>query len=426
MTFDYNENLLQFIWEQQLYQKQELKTLNGESLIILKQGTLNLNSGPDFENAHIIIGKTEFFGSVEIHIHHKDWFAHNHQLDEAYNNVVLHVCFSASAEVVRQDGTKIPTLSLANRLDERYLAKYQNLLDAKSFIPCSNQIQEVSSFDLNQWLDRMAVERIETRCSLFALLLDESKNNWSTVFYVSLVRAFGMPINTLAFEELAAKLPLELIQKHSHSLFQLEALFFGVSGLLNESNLDPYYQSLQSEYQFLDKKYGLGSISTQLKSGRMRPMNLPHIKLAQIASLFYNTPDWINIIINSKDHHEIKRKFSFELSDYWLTHYTFKNESPPKSKKLSNQFLDHLFLNSIVPFLFLYETKKLHSTADKALEHLTTLPSESNNIVKQWNQLGVPSKSAHNSQALLHLYKTYCQKKLCLNCNIGRKILLLN
>ena len=423
MTFDYNENLLQFIWEQQLYRNNEITTLSGESLTIVKQGILNKNSGPDFENAHIKLGKTDFFGTIEIHITDKDWYAHNHQVDDAYNNVILHVCYFANSEVTRKDGSKIPTLCLYDKLDHRYLAKYQNLLEEQQFIPCENQIHLVSALEIHNWLDRMVIEKLEHRCVQFQHFLEQTDNNWNSTFYIALTRTFGMPINTLAFEEIALKLPFELIQKHNSSLLQLEALLFGVAGLLEQKITDHYYIHLQNEFVFLQKKYGLEVISAQLKTGKMRPMNLPHIKLAQLAALFYHVPNWTSEILTTKSE-DLKTLLSFSLSEYWLTHYNFKKESSSVSKSLSNQSIHLLLLNAIIPFVFLYETQKLNKRADQALEHLLAIPPEKNKVMNHWKQLGIEIKSAHSSQALLHLYKSYCQKKLCLNCMIGKKILL--
>ena len=57
MTFKFNENLLQYIWENQLFDKTELKTAKGEPLQVINPGLLNTNDGPDFQNAKIKIGK---------------------------------------------------------------------------------------------------------------------------------------------------------------------------------------------------------------------------------------------------------------------------------------------------------------------------------------------------------------------------------
>ena len=68
MTFRFNENLLQYIWENQLFDKTELKTNSGEHIQVINPGLLNSNDGPDFKNAKIKIGKIYHHGSIEIHI----------------------------------------------------------------------------------------------------------------------------------------------------------------------------------------------------------------------------------------------------------------------------------------------------------------------------------------------------------------------
>jgi hypothetical protein len=53
---------------------------------------------------------------------------------------------------------------------------------------------------------------------------------------------------------------------------------------------------------------------------------------------------------------------------------------------------------------------------------LEQLPSEENSIIKKWQKLGVESRSAFESQALIQLKNKYCEQKKCLNCQIGVKL----
>ncbi|PCJ65953.1 MAG: hypothetical protein COA58_07695 [Bacteroidetes bacterium] len=424
MIFQYNEDLLQFIWQYQLYNPKGLKTEKGENITVIKQGQINFNSGPDFENAQIKIDKSIHFGSVEIHIDSKDWHTHKHQTDSAYDNVILHVCFSNSKMVSRKDGTSLPTLVLKDRINLDSLEKYNRLMTKKTFIPCENQLSSLSNFTINNWIDRMVVERLEDRCMLFQSYLETAKGNWNQAFYTAIIRSFGMPINSDFFEELALKLPYQLVQKHHLSLFQLEALFFGVANLLKEPDGDSYYQGLHNEYVFLSKKYGLKKVNHQLKFGRMRPMNLPHVKIAQIAALFHHVPQITNKVLSLPEVHEIKSLLAFDLSDYWKTHYSFHKISKERSKHISKKFVNHLFLNAFIPFVFFYEKTKLVGDTTKALDYLGSLSSESNSIIDKWKLTGISVNNALTSQALLHLYKTYCNSQRCLQCNIGKELLL--
>ncbi len=87
------EKILYFIWKYKLYNKNKLQTSQGLRLEIHNPGIQNFDSGPDFTNAKIKIGDTLWAGNVEIHVKASDWYAHKHQNDKAYNNVILHVVF---------------------------------------------------------------------------------------------------------------------------------------------------------------------------------------------------------------------------------------------------------------------------------------------------------------------------------------------
>ena len=423
MSFDYNEDLLQFIWEYQLYNSQQLTTSTGEEITIINQGLLNKNSGPDFSNAQLKIGEAIHYGAIEIHVNATEWSQHNHHTDKAYNAVILHVCYTNNGIAVREDGTSIPTIELKDRINQKSLVKYEQLMENKSFIACENTLRDVSDFDIKLWIDRMAVERIEARCDLYSSYLESCGGNWNQAFFQAIVRAFGMPTNTEAFAELGAKLRYDLIQKHHESLFQVEALFFGTAGLLTDDGTDNYYTGLQNEYAFLSTKYSLASISSQIKTGRMRPMNLPHVKLAQLAAFFHHAPLFIAKVLHLPNPSEVKNMLTFELSDYWQTHYSFKNESQKRSKSISSGFINHLFLNALVPFIFFYEKRKGEGSPERAMEFLLEIPKEQNNIITSWSNAGINCKNALESQGLLHLYKTYCVNQRCLQCNIGKKIL---
>jgi hypothetical protein len=228
MSFEYGEDLLQFIWQYQLYEQEDLLSTKGQKIQIVNQGYLNQNSGPDFENAKIKLNEVSFFGAIEIHIDSNSWKTHRHHVDKAYNNVVLHVCFSESAVAHRENGPEIPLLLLQNRINDSSLANYSGLMSSQSFIPCENQISKVKKLDIYNWLERLIVERPEGRTEKFSKYLRDSENNWNQAFYISIVRCFGMPINSECFEEIGEYLPYDVVLKHSKSIFQLEALFLGL------------------------------------------------------------------------------------------------------------------------------------------------------------------------------------------------------
>ncbi len=422
MKFRYNEDLLQFIWKYQLFDHQKLETTDGEPLLVFKPGILNFNSGPDFEFAEIKIGKTIFHGSIEIHLKDSQWYAHNHQNDPQYENVILHVCLSAKTKVLRFDKTPIPTLVLKSRINLQAVSRYQNMMANQTFIPCENQINSIKDFDVRNYMDRLVAERLESKCALFRAYLKSAKGNWNDVKYFALVSAFGMPINTLAFEELAMKLPYQIVLR-CNSQFQVEALLFGMCNLL-KNNVDEYQTSLNQEFSFLSTKYNIRSIDSAIKMGRMRPNNLPTIRLAQLAALLYQLPQVVYATNEVLTTQLIKLLGSVTPSTYWLTHYSLGKTSKAKPKNLSPQFVNHLIINVFIAFTFFYDQHHSENSGNRVYAQLVSMPPEDNSIVRKWKSIGVCCETALESQALLHLYKTKCNKKLCLQCNIGHKLLL--
>src|SRR6478736_1818177 len=112
-----NESFLQYVWQSQYFDKKDLKTTEGEKVEIFRQGTLNTDSGPDFSNGKIKIDSIEWAGNIEIHIKSSEWLQHHHDVDAAYDNVILHVVWKDDKPVTRIDGSRIPTIELGNRVD---------------------------------------------------------------------------------------------------------------------------------------------------------------------------------------------------------------------------------------------------------------------------------------------------------------------
>ena len=326
------EDLLHYVWRLQRFDTTDLKTTEGQSIQILKTGEHNHNAGPDFLDARIQIGKTLWAGNVEMHLKSSEWIAHSHQNDQAYENVILHVVLEEDRKILREDGTPIPCLELKKRIAGRLSRIYQKLLHNEQWIPCQYDFFKVGEMTKTLWLDRLMVERLECKTIVIEKLLKENKNNWEATFYQSLARNFGVKVNADPFERLARTIPLSIVGKHKSSLFQIEALFFGQSGLLHNSFQDEYPQRLQKEFDFLRKKYQLHPIEkTSWKFLRMRPANFPTIRIAQFAQLIFQSVHLFSKILAASNVKEIENMFELRLSNYWQSHYVFDKKSSRRS-----------------------------------------------------------------------------------------------
>lgn len=423
---NFPEDFLHFIWQYRLYGAQKLYITTGEEIEVLQPGNLNKNAGPDFSNAKLIINKTTWAGNIEIHIKASDWILHQHQNDNAYDNVILHVVYDADRQIYRKDGTLIPTLVLHGLFAAELIDKYESLVTSLNNFPCEKQIGEVDEFIINHFLSRVLVERLADKSTEVYEKVKELKGDWDETFYHFMAKNFGFKVNAIPMEMLAQSLPQQLFAKHKDNPLQIEALVFGQAGFLYQKFEDKYPQELKREYQFLQKKYNLKPIDVSLwKFMRMRPQNFPTLRLAQFAALIVNSNHLFSKILNFKDYKNSAQLFeNLPINPFWKKHYHFNKKTENVRLQLGKSSIDNILINTLSLFLFAYgKAMDQHNFETRALYLLENLPSESNAILQHFKNAGVNIKTAFNSQALLQLKKKYCNEKKCLNCAIGIKIL---
>ena len=422
------EDFLHYVWKFRLFDNKDLTTTTGDALEVFSAGLHNTDSGPDFHNARLKIGDTTWAGNVELHLSSSDWQKHNHNTDNAYANVILHVVYRDDETLVLPDGRRVPTLELKDRIPAELYSRYHTLIfGERTIIPCEASIKTVDDFTLRTWFTRVLIERLEKRAETISATLQTNRGDWEETFYQNLAANFGFKINAAPFELLARSLPQNILAKHKNPL-QVEALIFGQAGFLNVDFEDVYPQSLKKEYEFLRKKFNLTPIENHLwKFMRLRPANFPTIRLAQFAALIVNSNHLLSKVLDTRDISGLRALFTnINVNPYWEDHFRFDKASKPSSKNLGAASIDILLLNTIVLFLFSYG--KHHGQQhfiDRALKILENLPGEQNNIVADFESLGIKTTSAFETQALLELKNYYCNYKKCLQCSVGNKILKL-
>jgi Protein of unknown function (DUF2851). len=153
---------------------------------------------------------------------------------------------------------------------------------------------------------------------------------------------------------------------------------------------------------------------------RLRPGNFPHVRIAQLASLYSNGWGVFSKLMEAESMKAIKDILHTSPSDYWEEHYQFYNSSPRRSKNLSNSSFNLLVINTVVPFLYAYGKHKADDAlCQRAGNFLEELKAEDNHVTRMWSGVGLNVNNASDSQALLELKKEYCDKKKCLYCRIG-------
>ena len=418
------EQLLHFTWKHKIFPLEGLKTTTGDTVEVIDTGLPNHHAGPDFFNAKLKINGVLWVGNVEIHEKASDWFNHGHHQSPAYSNVILHVVGEADAEAVRYGSSqKIPQIVL-NCPDE-IKRKYALLMRTDNYPACYAILRDIPKLTVHSWLSALQAERFDQKASVISERLQLCNGYWGQVLFITLSRNFGFGLNGDAFEAWARRIDISAVGKHRDNLQQIEAIFFGMAGLLEQSFDDSYYRQLQKEYRYLRHKF---NFQPPLHEGawkllRIRPQAFPHTKIAQLAYLYQHQEALFSKIIEAKDVETAKSLLQTSTSNYWKRHYVFGKESVVSEKTLSESSLYLLLINTVIPILVAYGKHKGNDAlCYRASEFLEQLKPENNYIIRQWERFGIHADHAADSQALIQLRKEYCDKRDCLRCRIGYQL----
>jgi hypothetical protein len=414
------EELLHHIWQHRLFNQKGLKTTDGLDLTILMPGVLNVNAGPDFRGARIVVNGIEWAGNVEIHVRSSDWKKHDHQNDKAYENIILHVVFEDDLD---EPVGLFPTLKLQGQISDQIIARYESLFGIKRDLPCGQQFMEVPELIRNGWIDSLLVARLQKKAEWLDKLFEVVHGDVEQVFQIAIFRAFGMKVNAIAFELLGLITPWKTIGKYKDNLFQLEAILFGNAGFLSSPE-EEYQIKLSKEFDFIENKHGIGGLNTILwKFSRMHPKNFPTIRIAQLAALIHKRGQLLSWF-GEKEPKELIEDLLVEPSEYWRSHYRFGKQFPTKGNRVGEEMARNILINAYVPFCIVMSQRNARmDLQDRAIQILEGLKPEKNSRTRVFEDVGFKPKNAAESQALIELKTSYCDRKNCLNCGIGANIL---
>lgn len=422
------ESFLYFLWQYRYFATKPLVTTDGEPLQVLSPGFRNNNAGPDFTNARLLINDVDWAGTVEMHLKTSDWLAHNHQRDQAYDNVILHVVWqddrpATGRRVDRADGTPMPTLELCSITSNDLVDRYALLTDTNTPIACAGQFRSVQPLRLTAMLDRVMLQRLERKATAVQTLAEQTNNDWEEVAYRLLAANMGFKTNADPMAQLSRAIPLRALLKHRDSITQAEAMLFGTAGLLTDAPPDEYVLTLQREYRFLAVKYRLADSELPAhtwKWGRMRPASFPTLRLAQFARLVTGQASLFSLFVGTTDVQQLLRTLQQRPSGYWQSRYRFGPSAERVSSSIGETSAVNIIINTVVPLLAAYAHHRGQPAyIDRAIALLEQLPAEQNHLTQQWNDLGLGIRTAFDSQASIELYNEYCTQKKCLNCQVG-------
>lgn len=422
------EKLYHYIWQHHLWGGPEGTLSDGRVVEVLDPGIHNRDAGPDFFNAKIKVDGVEWAGNVELHVKASDWHRHGHDSDPAYMGVILHVVGIDDTPICRAGGDVIPQLRID--LNPAYVSSFAALTEGSQSIRCRHRIPDFGSANVRAWMDALAYERLQRKAARIRAITEEADGDTEQGCFATVARSLGFGLNAEPFEMLARNIPLKVLHKHSDNLFQLEALLFGQAGMLDSSiNIfDECYQSLCREYYFLMRKYALRPIPQGMwKYARTRPANFPHRRIALLALYCRGGFRMQRLIEDAEgDPEKLEEIFMRRLEGYWQTHVSFGAEPAGRLPAAMNRTsVNSILINAVAPIYFAQALARGNYWMEEcAIELLDRIPAEDNSIVRQWGAVGIKAGSAADSQALIELRKEYCDKRKCLHCRFGYRVLM--
>ncbi len=231
--FPYTERHLQALWFDDRLRPKELKTSRGEPVAVENSGRWNLEAGPDFSGAVLLIGreKRRIAGDAEIHIFSNDWKNHGHHNDPRYSNVRFHIVWFPG----KTDETLFPPGTLHIPLADACTADLESIdlsaypyqePRARSFFPCLGQNPD----EISRWLESAGEERLRQKTLRMAWLIQ--RRGEAQALYEETAAALGYKHNKAPFRKLAQSLPLEALAPYGADWKTVYAVLLGISGLL--------------------------------------------------------------------------------------------------------------------------------------------------------------------------------------------------
>ena len=389
------EELMYYVWQQKMFQS--ILTLDNAEIEIINPGLRNLDAGPDFFNAKIRINDTLWAGNVEMHVRASDWFRHHHHDDRAYDSVILHIVLQADAVIRLHDGEMVKTVVM--KIPQDVMEKYEKLTNRGqiifSAINCRKHLNAVPSLILHDWQTSLAIQRMMNKVGRVKDIIDNKQKSWPEAFYVLLCRSLGTGINSDSCERLARSLPYVYLQKHADNIRQLEAMLLGQGNLIED-------ETTRSEYEFLRAKFNLRPIGNcAWKHSKIRPVSSPRSRLKALSIIINRQPNLFSKILECQDVKSLTKLLYVP-------------------NLLGASTIGSIIINSVIPTIMAYgQWQEDLDLCERSIDMLEALPSEANRYMEQWISCGIPLRSALESQAMLQLYKEYCEPHRCLKCRIG-------
>lgn len=390
---------------------------------------------------------------------------------------------SHAGYVITQSGRHVPSISLnkylSQSLKQIILKEIAELSEDEFKMPCVELVDEVDNELKQKFIKQLGLIRYRKKCDRFLnrlkelIVLNEVRISeprinhdfhkeiserkfhstdfenaeiWQQLLYEEIFEALGYSKNKDIMMKLSHAIDINFFRKISSENFidGAESALFFVSGLIpplnkmEDEQTTEYVRKLYENWDKIKSFYdGEYFNKTNWHFFKLRPQNFPTVRLAAGARLLERIlhKNLFSRIINSITTIKYFPKLISKLRDYlivkgdgyWAKHYNFGKEVRSEIKYfIGLGRADETIVNIILPILTIYfEVFDKRKLAEKVLAlYVQFSQKESNHLVDEVSKvLNLSDKKLQSVyyQGMIELFRNYCIKQNCLECEIGKQ-----
>ncbi|MEN8191652.1 MAG: DUF2851 family protein [Bacteroidota bacterium] len=386
--------------------------------------------------------------------------------------------------VYTKDGRKVPTVCLSKYLDRELISKIKSGKNeekrfSKVNLKCTSTSSGVDFNTKKKYLADLGINRISHKSNRIYYRLKEltylselnikepvvkydlhadfeskkfthedfkDKLIWQQLFYELLFEALGYTKNKAIMLHLAQAINIEYLSGLSlngNFGLALESIMFNVSGLMPEirnlpkEEVSDYTMDLFRYWEKIGDTYdGEKFNETDWHFFRTRPQNFPTIRIAggvkylemilhdnMITTIIKKIEEIRNISVLIKS---LRTLLVVRSRGFWKTHFVFDQPSKQEIKYFVGiSRADEIIINVIIPFFMVYfDVFGNKALSKKVLSIYNSFDQKFSNKIIEEVAEGIETqellKKSIYAQGMIELFRNYCSKDKCLECEIGK------
>ncbi|HEY1770351.1 MAG TPA: DUF2851 family protein [Chthoniobacterales bacterium] len=389
----------------------EFTSVAGDKIEIVQFGVWNCAAGPDFSDASLRIDGRLVRGSIEFDLADRNWEAHGHATNPAFDETALHVFVEAGPRAFFSRTSahrNVPQV----RVEPAALPGLTNNLPLARPGRCHAPLRDLPDEKVCGILEAAAQFRLQRKAERLQRLAD--LHGTDEALFQEMAAALGYTQNKLPFTLLAQRLPLKTLRAAPN---EIEATLFGLAGFLDAPDLRQfdgptrgYLRKLWD--QWWPRRAELERLALPPRTWRLsgtRPMNHPQRRLGALGLLAKSWPQFRRSL--GKTNLAAVGEFLGGVSHpFWDFHYTLRSAATAKTMALIGATrVAEMLANVVLPFR--------HGRAASAWPDYETLPARLSNRRVETGAArlfggdrrgGRFLRTLARQQGLLQIYEDFC------------------